>query len=51
MVQFNGGLIGMLVKRNELAQSAMSVGIWVKRLNRMNFELQEGMRGAEEEDE
>lgn len=34
---------------NELAQSTMSVGVWVKRLNRMNSELQEGMRGAEEE--
>lgn len=36
----------MVVKQNELAQSAMSVGTWVKRLNRMNSELQEGMRGA-----
>lgn len=51
MVPFTGGLIGMLVKQNELAQSTTSVGIWVKRRNRMNSELQEGMRGAEEESE
>lgn len=51
MVPFTYGLTGILVKQNELAQSAMSVGIWVKRLNRMNSELQEGMRGVEEETE
>lgn len=42
------GFIGTLVKQIKLAQSSMSVRIWVKRLNRMNSELQEGMRGAKE---